>query len=230
MIAFSRATPTGTSRAERNPLRRTAPCPGIGIDLLQREGTRHGARVEDRGASTLSDEQKVQAIAATLRACSYDGSQQDLQPSALRGEAPADCRDMVAQVMAYTGLPQNFLVTAGPMPNAAALIMLDDADVPQRVIAFNPEFIAATRQQTQGNAWAPVSIMAHEIGHHLSGHTITEGGRRPQIELEADKFTGFVLQRMGASLGDATKAKARVAGPARASASMGSWHSRLDLK
>ena len=180
----------------------------LALALTSCTGNAPGAPPASRsgGKSALSDAQKVQAIAATLRACSYDGSQQNLQPNALRGEAPADCRDMVARVMTYTGLPQNFVVTAGPVPNAAALIMLDDAQVPRRVIAFNPDFIAATQKQTQGNPWAPVSIMAHEIGHHLSGHTITEGGGRPQIELEADKFSGFVLQKMGASLGDATKA------------------------
>lgn len=48
--------------------------------------------------------------------------------------------------------------------------------------------------------------MAHEIGHHLSGHTITSGGSRPAIELEADKFSGYVLYRMGATQTAATKA------------------------
>ena len=47
--------------------------------------------------------------------------------------------------------------------------------------------------------------MAHEIAHHLSGHTITPGGSRPEIELEADKFSGFVLQKMGAPLIAATQ-------------------------
>ena len=28
--------------------------------------------------------------------------------------------------------------------------------------------------------------VAHEIGHHLQGHTIQRGGSRPPIELEAD--------------------------------------------
>ncbi|MGV8932535.1 MAG: hypothetical protein ACOH1R_10565 [Luteimonas sp.] len=48
--------------------------------------------------------------------------------------------------------------------------------------------------------------MAHEIGHHLSGHTITEGHSRPEIELEADKFSGYVLYKMGAPLADSTQA------------------------
>ena len=51
-----------------------------------------------------------------------------------------------------------------------------------------------------------MSILAHEIGHHLSGHTITKKGSNPNDELEADKYSGFVLYKLGASLSDATYA------------------------
>ena len=37
-------------------------------------------------------------------------------------------------------------------------------------------------------------------GHHLQGHTLEHGGSRPTIELEADKFSGFVLYKLGATL------------------------------
>ncbi|MBP6796859.1 MAG: TPM domain-containing protein [Luteimonas sp.] len=148
----------------------------------------------------------MEAIASTLQACSYDGNPLRVQPDQLHGEAPADCRSMVDRIMAFTGLPANFVVTAGPVENAVAVIMLDNERIPQRVIAFNPDFIGATGRATGGDGWAAVSIMAHEIGHHLSGHTIVPGGSRPRVELEADKFSGFVLQKMGASLDDATKA------------------------
>jgi hypothetical protein len=59
--------------------------------------------------------------------------------------------------------------------------------------------------------------MAHEIAHHLSGHTIVPGGSRPEIELEADKFSGYVLQKMGAPLADAQR-MILVVGSAHASA------------
>jgi hypothetical protein len=151
----------------------------------------------------------VDEVHATLQACSYDGAPVRVPPGAIGSAAlPTDCRDMVAQIMEFTGLPQNFTVVEAPVPNAAALIMLDQAKVPQRVIAFNRDFIGLVRNATGGNAWAPVSVMAHEIGHHLSGHTITPGGSQPPTELEADKFSGFVLYKMGASLGDAQKAMA----------------------
>ena len=153
-----------------------------------------------------TDAQRVEAIASTLQACSYDGQTLQVQPGQLRGPAPGDCEAMVQRIMGFTGLPANFVVTAGPVDNAAAVILLDKAQVPQRVIAFNPDFIAASTRATGGDTWAPVSIMAHEIGHHLSGHTITGGGSRPAIELEADRFSGYVLHKMGAALADATKA------------------------
>lgn len=146
----------------------------------------------------------VDEVAEALQACSYDGA--PVRVGKVGGAPPSDCRDMVAQIMAFTGLPQNFTVVEAPVPNAAAVILLDEKKVPQRVIAFNKDFMNIVRSATRGNTWAPVSIMAHEIGHHLSGHTITPGGSQPPTELEADKFSGFVLYKMGASLTDAQTA------------------------
>ncbi|HSX62860.1 MAG TPA: TPM domain-containing protein [Tahibacter sp.] len=146
----------------------------------------------------------VDEVASALQACSYDGA--PVRVGKVGAAPPSECRDMVAQIMAFTGLPQNFTVVEAPVPNAAAVILLDDKKIPQRVIAFNKDFMGIVRASTRGNAWAPVSIMAHEIGHHLSGHTITPGGSQPPTELEADKFSGFVLYKMGASLDDAQTA------------------------
>ena len=155
-------------------------------------------------ARPLSDDEVVDEIVANLQACSYDGA--PVRIKQVSSALPTDCRDMVAQIMKFTGLPQNFKVVEAPVPNAAAVIMLDEAKIPQRVIAFNRDFMTIVRDATRGNAWAPVSVMAHEIGHHLSGHTITPGGSQPPTELEADKFSGFVLYKMGATLGDAQAA------------------------
>ena len=153
-----------------------------------------------------TDAARVEAMASKLQACSYEGKPVDVEAGQLNAQAPADCKTMVEKIMAFTGLPANFVVTAGPVPNALAVILLDDQRMAQRVIAFNPNFIDATQRVTGGGQWGPTSIMAHEIGHHLSGHTITAGGSRPGIELEADKFSGYVLYKMGAPLAEATKA------------------------
>ena len=157
-----------------------------------------------QAARTTADANLVAAqIADTLQACSYDGRPVQF---GMGGAAPRDCRDMIEQVMAFTGLPQNFDVTEADVPNAAAAILLDQQKLPHRVIAFNPRFIELVRRETGGNPWSAVSIMAHEAGHHLAGHTIQPGGSQPPIELEADKFSGFVLYKMGASRSDTLKA------------------------
>jgi hypothetical protein len=169
---------------------------------------RSEARVAALDAPALDRAALVDELASTLQACSYDGA--PVRVAEVGSELPSDCRDMVAQIMKFTGLPQNFQVVEAPVPNAAAVILLDEQKIPQRVIAFNKDFMDIVREATGGNAWAPVSIMAHEIGHHLSGHTITPGGSQPPTELEADKFSGFVLYKMGASLADAQTAMSRL--------------------
>jgi uncharacterized membrane protein len=90
----------------------------------------------------------------------------------------------------------------GEVPNAAAVIVLDQQKVPRRVIVYSSAFMEQVQNATQNN-WAGISILAHEIGHHLAGHTLLPGGSQPPIELEADKFSGYVLYKMGASLQEA---------------------------
>jgi hypothetical protein len=160
---------------------------------------------EQASSAPLSAADKVEAIASTLQACSYEGEPVKAQPAALTGAAPGDCSMAVNRIMGYTGLPANFIVASGPVPNAAAVILLDEQRIPKRVIAFNPDFMAEASRRVGGNPWGPISVMAHEIAHHLSGHTITPGGSRPEIELEADKFSGFVLNKMGAPLAAASQ-------------------------
>jgi hypothetical protein len=162
-----------------------------------------GSKKADQGEAALSSAQKVEAIASTLQACSYEGKPVTADPASLTGTAPGECVVAVNRIMGFTGLPANFVVVSGPVDNAAAVIMLDQNRIPRRVIAFNPQFMAAAQQKV-GSPWGPISVMAHEIAHHLSGHTIVPGGSRPEIELEADKFSGFVLYKMGAPLSEAT--------------------------
>jgi hypothetical protein len=160
----------------------------------------------DTTAKVLSEADMVAEVAGALQACSYDGSLLQVDPGKLALGVNANGRDVVAEIMRYTGLPQNFDVLEGEVPNAAAVILLGPDKLPRRVIAYNPTFMGEVRAATANNDWAPISIMAHEIGHHLSGHTIMPGGSQPPTELEADKFSGFVLYKMGAQLPDAQKA------------------------
>lgn len=112
----------------------------------------------------------------------------------------ASASSIVKEILDEAGLAPNFIVRPASVPNAAA-----SARGGQRFIEYNPSFISQLKAGAETN-WAVYSVMAHEIGHHLQGHTLQSGGSRPDIELEADEYSGFILAKLGADLSDAQKA------------------------
>ncbi len=66
-------------------------------------------------------------------------------------------------------------------------------------IVYDNKFLKQVEDWTRTD-WAAISIMAHEIAHHLYGHTADRRGPRPENEKQADYFSGFVLHNLGASL------------------------------
>jgi len=112
----------------------------------------------------------------------------------------SEAKNIIAEIIAVIGLKQNFEVMVGEVDNAAAVISNS-----KRYILYNPDFINRLNAAA-GNRWASVSILAHETGHHLNGHTLEYIGSQPDKELEADEFSGFVLRRMGATLKEAQAA------------------------
>ena len=138
--------------------------------------------------------------------CGYDGEEILIEKSH-SFSTNQEAIQVVNDIMNAVGLRANFKVQAAKVPNAAAIVMGET-----RYVLYNPKFIQSIKKGTQTN-WSAVSIMAHEIGHHLQGHTLKKTGSRPVTELEADEFSGFVLRRMGASLKEAQAAMALLASP-----------------
>jgi len=114
--------------------------------------------------------------------------------------AAAGAPAIITEIINVVGLKPRFEVRAANVPNAAAVIMNG-----QRYILYNQEFVSSLNRALRTD-WAGVSILAHEIGHHLNGHTLSKSGSNQRDELEADEFSGFVLRKMGASLSEAQAA------------------------
>jgi len=69
----------------------------------------------------------------------------------------------------------------------------------EQLIVYNPAFLEQL-YSTEKNKWAVICIFAHEIGHHLLGHTtqdykIISTADKRMNELRADYFSGFILRR-----------------------------------
>ncbi len=111
---------------------------------------------------------------------------------------------IVTRVVNYSGIPQDFVVREANVENATAYY-----SGRRRYIFYSKKFLIDLKNSTKTD-WAATSVLAHEIGHHIAGHTLA-AARRIQQEVDADYFSGFILCNMGASSDDATAAMKRFA-------------------
>ena len=103
--------------------------------------------------------------------------------------------EQMKSILSYTGIPMNFEFYSANILNACATMIEDE-----RFILYDPRLFQYA-DILSDDYWSSMSILAHEIGHHLSGHTLKfTRANQHQKELEADKFSGFVLYKMGATL------------------------------
>lgn len=108
--------------------------------------------------------------------------------------------EQISRIVSYTGIPMNFKIYAANIENAIATIIDNN-----RYIIFDPNLLRSI-DYASNSYWSSMSILAHEVGHHLSGHTFTTYNNPHLIELEADKYSGFILYKLGATLEQAQSA------------------------
>lgn len=177
MILFSFALPTEGQRTMLLDLAEADYC------IFSGEGT-----IDHQARTTLS---------TTL----YDDS--DI---ALMFNSEDEAFEVLREMLRHAGLgpgriPFKMAATSR-VPNALALIHDYNNE---RLILYNPQFMRGLRDRTS-TSWSMISVLAHEIGHHLWGHTLTRSPNRRDLELEADFFSGDMLYKMGATLEEATAA------------------------
>ena len=139
----------------------------------------------------------------------------------------SDAEDAADRIMDAAGLRTvDFVVLVHENSNnAAAGISTEEPYANRRIILYDPLFLQKIERQT--DEWGPMSIMAHEIAHHLLGHSVFGAGSKPSFELDADFYTGFILNRLGADLEQAQAALRLIASPS-GSSSHPPLHKRLD--
>ncbi len=111
-----------------------------------------------------------------------------------------EAETIVKRITNSVGLAPNFKLLQANVPNASAVI-----EEQQRLILYSLVFIQLITKST-ATEWAAWTILAHEIGHHLNGHTLLGIGSRPPLELQADHFAGHAVRRMGGRLDQALAA------------------------
>jgi hypothetical protein len=101
----------------------------------------------------------------------------------------------VARIVTRAGHMNNFILYSANVPNAVATMLGN-----RRAILYSQDFMVHLQQ----NDWMRLSILAHEIAHHLHGDPLgaASASDTREMESQADRYSGFILQQLGASLDD----------------------------
>ena len=131
---------------------------------------------------------------------------ESLQGNAFSSNQDAD--NALNKILSVVGLSKNFVLTpCSGTDNALAVTFYGI-----RHIFYDPNFLSLLSKNTSD--WTNFFILAHEVGHHLNGHTLDATlyfnndleppalEKRRRQELEADEFAAFVLSKLGSSLED----------------------------
>ena len=120
---------------------------------------------------------------------------------------------LVAQIVEKFGMKNRFLIIpCDRTPNAQATI--DQNGRPY--ILYNPEFLKSVKSlnftstsiPSNMTNWETITVLAHEIAHHLNYHLVNPhpDATFRSMELEADETAGFILYKLGAKLEESQRA------------------------
>jgi hypothetical protein len=119
-----------------------------------------------------------------------------------------EAKEYVNTMLDSINWKQNFtLREQNGINNAYATIISN-----RRYIVYDNNFLE-NLDDYAGTRWASVSVLAHEMGHHYRNHVVDSRGSTPPKELEADYFSGYVMEKLGATLEEAKAAMNRIASP-----------------
>ena len=120
-------------------------------------------------------------------------------------------QQVVNTILKKTGIPEaNFVLKGCNEINNAAAVIYNGT----RFIIIDEPFI--NWLNPNNTDWIYIFIMAHEIAHHLNGHTLVQSQslfEQRTRELESDKFAGFVIKKMGGTKEDIDLALSSIPNP-----------------
>lgn len=122
----------------------------------------------------------------------------------------SEASDALNRILFVTGATPNFVIMeCDKISNAVAVTYKGE-----RYILYDREFLSLISRNS--SSWSNLFILAHEVGHHINGHTkdialgsilsAQELEEQRTEELEADYYAGFVLAKLGATLSETNAA------------------------
>ncbi len=145
---------------------------------------------------------------------SFDGTIKG-DPNVCQGTAKnmmtdKDVENMITQMLEKFEIRNRYIVMAcSQVENCQATLYKG-----KPYILYNPEFLNKVKRLNfsenslpgaDDKDWETLTIIAHELGHHINNHLINPlpDARGRDMELEADQTAGFIIYLMGGTLSQA---------------------------
>ena len=128
-----------------------------------------------------------------------------IQSNSFSSDKSAD--NALDRILSVIGASKNFVLQPCDNINNAIAISVNGV----RYILYDKKFMNSLNR---GSDWGNLFILAHEVGHHINGHSVDvllksaskrSLAQRRKQELEADEFAGFILAKLGGALEDANR-------------------------
>ncbi|MFT3682262.1 MAG: M48 family metalloprotease [Ferruginibacter sp.] len=144
----------------------------------------------------------VPSTAQKTNGCGYK-----IPPKSLRTNFSSvyEAADVVKNMLDSVKWKENFRIREQNGINNAYATIINQV----RWIVYDNDFLE-NLDSYAATKWASISVLAHEIGHHYFNHMVKSQGSNIPSELEADKFSGYAMYRMGASLQQAMAAMEKI--------------------
>jgi hypothetical protein len=117
-----------------------------------------------------------------------------------------EARDILKNMLDTIKWKENFSIREQNGINNAYATILQN----KRWIIYDNDFLenldtyAATK-------WASISVLAHEVGHHYYNHVVSGKGSTVPTEIEADAFSGYMMNKLGGTLAQSIAAMKTIA-------------------
>ena len=148
----------------------------------------------------LTAESSAQTHFVTNAACTYYNH--EIKEALYLFNPDRKMRALIKEMASAADRPRNFSLFGA---NVSKVVAARNSQ--ERYLLYDQFTFSMLDKSTVSERWAALAMLAHQMGHHLSNHPLSSNEtERPESELEADRFSGFVLRKMGASLEDAQTA------------------------
>jgi uncharacterized protein (TIGR02145 family) len=130
-------------------------------------------------------------------------------PASSQFVSETEVDNLVSEMLARFGARNRYIIMSCPQVDNCQAVLYKG----RPYILFNPEFLqsvkrlnfsSATLPTLQARDWSALTILAHELGHHINNHLINPlpDATARDMELEADQTAGFIIYMMGGEVRD----------------------------